>query len=147
MVIASIEGSTLLRVNLDRREKVTIGRSEKCDIRLKGASVSRHHALLVKERGRWILLDLSSQSGIWVGQTQHRVIEVNDEDPVRLGDAFLWFFDVAHLDVPPIAPLPEEHRRYALLRSEHLERLWLHRVAPDDKAEPDGVTTPRRRSA
>ena len=45
-----------------------IGRAPECDISIPSAEVSRHHARVFQDPfGRWILEDLGSNNGVWVG--------------------------------------------------------------------------------
>lgn len=80
--------------------RLLIGRADDCDLRIRHASVSRHHcALALDEDGDWILHDLGSTLGTIVdGQ---RIVEaaVHDGLIVRLGPAVLRFHAVP-------APLP-----------------------------------------
>lgn len=72
--------------------RVLIGRADDCDLRIRHASISRHHcALAVDEDGDWILRDLGSTLGTIVGG--ERIVEaaVHDGLVVRLGPAVLRF--------------------------------------------------------
>lgn len=147
LVIATAAGSVLLRVDLRDRDKLTIGRSDKCDVRLKGAAVSRHHGLLVNESGRWCLFDLSARSGVWMGDEHHRIVEMRDDVPVRIGDVYVWLFGVQKIEAAAPTSLAAGDKRRVMLRQEHVERLW-HRdrvrevdVDTDDQA----AAAPQRR--
>ena len=45
---------------------VRLGRAFSADLRLENATVSRRHAILSREDGRWVLLDDRSANGTWV---------------------------------------------------------------------------------
>jgi FHA domain/Domain of unknown function (DUF1707) len=67
---------------------VTLGRSPGCDCVLADDTVSRRHALLRRQRGRWLLRDLGSRNGTRVnGMRVLEETEVRPGDRVSLGDA------------------------------------------------------------
>ena len=47
-------------------QELRIGRAPECELRLEHASVSRHHATLVRAGSHWRLRDLSSKNGSFV---------------------------------------------------------------------------------
>jgi hypothetical protein len=68
--------------------RVTIGRANDCDCVLTEATVSRHHAELRRDGGRWLLRDLGSSNGTRVnGMRVLEATEVHPGDRVALGDA------------------------------------------------------------
>jgi hypothetical protein len=71
--------------------RLLIGRSRDCDVTLDDPNVSRRHAELRNEDGRWIVTDLGSTNGIKVNG--HRVDRVALEpgDELQLGLARLRF--------------------------------------------------------
>lgn len=65
---------------------VTLGRSERCQVRLDGfETVSGHHAQLVLEDGAWLLLDTGSTNGTSVNGAPARRQMLAAGDVVRLG--------------------------------------------------------------
>jgi hypothetical protein len=67
---------------------VTLGRSRDCDCVLAEPSVSRRHAELRREGGRWLLRDLGSRNGTRVnGMRLLDEAEVCPGDRVSFGDA------------------------------------------------------------
>lgn len=68
-----------------------IGRALDNDIVVPDASVSRHHASIECRNGGFVLRDLESQNGTWLGD--RRVIEapLGGGDTLRLGDALFTF--------------------------------------------------------
>jgi pSer/pThr/pTyr-binding forkhead associated (FHA) protein len=68
-----------------------IGRALDNDIVIGDGSVSRHHARIEYSNGSFMLRDLGSQNGTWVGG--HRVTEssLSAGDLLRLGDALFTF--------------------------------------------------------
>jgi pSer/pThr/pTyr-binding forkhead associated (FHA) protein len=67
---------------------VTLGRSRDCDYVLAEPSVSRRHAELRRDGGRWLLRDLRSRNGTRVnGVRLLDEAEVGPGDRVSFGDA------------------------------------------------------------
>jgi len=127
LVIATAAGAVLLRVDLRGRRKITLGRSRKCDVRLSGAGISRHHAVIVEEAGRWMLLCTSARNGVWMEHERIKTAALSPDRPLRIGDLYLWFFgrnEVA-LVPPRLAPYPAP---VIALRAEYIEALWRSRA-------------------
>lgn len=62
-------------------DRVVIGRSIECDIPLDVPAVSRRHAAIIAERGRFFVEDLESRNGTFVNERK-----VIDRTPLRDGD-------------------------------------------------------------
>lgn len=84
-------------VGLDGAEKAyrlqthrpfTIGRDPGNDIILRDPKVSRHHAEIVFERGFFVLHDLASANGTWVGGKKIRVAPLTHGAQLRLGNSY-----------------------------------------------------------
>jgi FHA domain len=98
--LAIFKGDTLEReVVLDGRD-LRIGRSEQNEVVLSDPSkaVSRIHAELRYENGRYVLSDLNSGNGIWVGRRRQARIVLDPADPVTIGP-----YTLALRDTSPIA--------------------------------------------
>jgi hypothetical protein len=67
------------------RARVLIGRSSACQLVLGDDTVSRRHAELRIERGRWLLRDLGSSNGTWVNGRRVVEAEVRPGDVLHLG--------------------------------------------------------------
>ena len=92
-------------------EQVTIGRDESNDIVLEGTGVSRRHAMLHLDRGRWILHDQGSRNGTFVnGQRVLQPWVLQDNEEIRIGDNFRLFF----LDAEVTMPLEEQDPSYVM---------------------------------
>jgi FHA domain/Domain of unknown function (DUF1707) len=77
---------------------VTLGRSRTCDCVLADPSVSRSHAELRREAGRWLLRDLGSRNGTRVnGARLLDEAEVGPGDRVSFGDARFRLADAGAL--------------------------------------------------
>jgi FHA domain/Domain of unknown function (DUF1707) len=76
---------------------VTLGRSRNCDCVLAEPSVSRRHAELRRDAGRWLLRDLGSRNGTRVnGARLLGETEVAPGDRVSFGDARFRLGEAPH---------------------------------------------------
>jgi len=123
LLITTQDGNVLLEINLDGRDKLTIGCSPKCDIRLTGPQVSRHHALLVVECGRWLMIDLSANHGIWFQDKQQQIIEIIADQSIRIGKAILHFSNVLEKQIKLPTDQIYQNMQQVSTRSEYLEKL------------------------
>jgi pSer/pThr/pTyr-binding forkhead associated (FHA) protein len=62
-----------------------LGRSSACELVLADDTVSRRHAELRAEDGRWIVRDLDSSNGTWVNGRRVIEAEVRPGDVLHLG--------------------------------------------------------------
>src|SRR3954471_11141111 len=67
--------------------RLLIGRSSACQLVLADDTVSRRHAELRVEDGRWLLRDLGSSNGTWVNGRRVVEAEVRPGDLLHLGGA------------------------------------------------------------
>lgn len=67
------------------RARLLIGRSSGCQLVLADDTVSRHHAELYVEEGRWLLRDLGSSNGTWLNGRRIVEAEVRPGDVLHLG--------------------------------------------------------------
>jgi MSHA biogenesis protein MshM len=65
--------------------RILIGRHPWNDVQLDDDSVSRHHALLVREGGYWTVIDLNSTNGIEVNDRQVRQQRLRHGDRIIVG--------------------------------------------------------------
>ena len=68
-----------------------IGRGHACDLVLTHETVSRRHAELLREDGRWKLRDLSSTNGTWDGAWRVRETEIDAGSELHLGRVLVRF--------------------------------------------------------
>ena len=68
-----------------------IGRSITADIEIEDITVSRRHALIVREEGRTFLLDDGSRNGTWLNGVRIERAELHDGDEIALGRARLRY--------------------------------------------------------
>jgi pSer/pThr/pTyr-binding forkhead associated (FHA) protein len=97
LLIATRTGELVRSIDLSHRRKLTIGRSERCDITIGARSVSRHHALLFRHGERWLLADTDSTTGVFTGSDEAEVrltlSELTADAWLRIGPAYLWLDD------------------------------------------------------
>jgi len=74
-------------------EKQVIGRDESADIRLQVSAVSRKHAEIFAERGRFWIRDLGSTNGVIVDGQRTDEAELEQNSELRIGDAIFKFVD------------------------------------------------------
>jgi hypothetical protein len=67
--------------------RLVIGRSSACHLVLADDTVSRRHAALSVEGGRWLLRDLGSSNGTWLNGRRIVESEVRPGDVLHLGGA------------------------------------------------------------
>jgi pSer/pThr/pTyr-binding forkhead associated (FHA) protein len=68
-----------------------IGRALDNDIVIGDPSVSRHHATIEFRDGTFVLRDLGSQNGTWLGGQRVTETSLGGGDALRLGDARFTF--------------------------------------------------------
>jgi hypothetical protein len=68
-----------------------IGRARHCDLLLQDETVSRRHAELQREGGRWMLRDLGSTNGTWDGAWRVGETEVDGGSELRFGGLLVRF--------------------------------------------------------
>lgn len=86
-------------------EKVKVGRTDDCDIRLLHASISRHHAMIEQRAGGelWVR-DLGSGNGTFVNGEQVRAKKLQAGDEVRFGQLTFHFRPDGDAAPAPEAP-------------------------------------------
>ena len=68
-------------------EGYRIGREDSMEVPLVHPAISRLHALLERQGGRWVLLDQNSTNGLWWRGRRVRELELRDGDRVALAPA------------------------------------------------------------
>ena len=72
------------------KDRVLIGRSADCDLRIDSADVSRMHAAIVAKSGRHFLEDLGSSNGTSLNGRPVRNAELRNGDIVQIGDYLFY---------------------------------------------------------
>lgn len=99
-ILVTIYGARIgHKVDLDPYRKATIiGRDLDADIVADDESVSRKHCQLVYTPGGWILEDLSSTNGTWVGGQQITRAQLRDGDLVKVGSTIFKYLSTANVE-------------------------------------------------
>jgi hypothetical protein len=72
-------------------DRTLIGRSPDCDIFLDDVTVSRRHAELLANEGRFTIRDLGSLNGTFVNRRRIESVELEDDDEVQIGKYRMTF--------------------------------------------------------
>ncbi|MBT8491437.1 MAG: FHA domain-containing protein [Deltaproteobacteria bacterium] len=75
------------------KSRLVIGRTDENDVWINHRSISRHHAELVEENGRWSIVDLQSSNGVRVNGEDYGKVELRRGDIVDLGHVRLRFVE------------------------------------------------------
>lgn len=75
------------------RERVLVGRSPECDVFLDDVTVSRTHAVLVRQDGGYSIEDQGSLNGTYVNRRRVERAHLQDGDEVQIGKYRLTFLE------------------------------------------------------
>jgi uncharacterized protein involved in exopolysaccharide biosynthesis len=121
---------------------VTIGRSDRCDIRLDDDRVSSKHAELVRRAGRYRVYDLGSSNGTLVNAQRIDEIDLRDGDLIQVGYTVFRYVSGDALEIPrPTAPAINPQQAQAPLQQQQQNTQPIAQF--DGRAQ--GVGRPRRR--
>jgi pSer/pThr/pTyr-binding forkhead associated (FHA) protein len=98
--------------------RVTVGRGADCDIRSGLAKTSRTHCELVSERGRWVVRDLDSKTGTFVGNERVKERKLAPGDIIRCGALLVTFHDAPAR--PPPSPADTRSKKERDAEKAHL---------------------------
>jgi len=73
------------------RGRTTVGRSPDCDIFLDDVTVSRSHAVITDDGGRFAIEDLGSLNGTFLNRRRIERAQLSDDDEVQIGKYRLVF--------------------------------------------------------
>lgn len=101
LLLVSISGGLDSVVTMSH-DRMLIGRSELADVRIDSAFVSRYHALVVREPGQDLLIDLGSTNGVLVNS--RRVVRhvLQHRDLVQIGPARISYLNPAKAPAIPL---------------------------------------------
>ena len=71
--------------DLLNKSYISIGRNDDNDLVIDNIKVSRYHAKIVKQDGRWIIEDLNSSNGTYVNGKKIKSREVTENDTILIG--------------------------------------------------------------
>jgi hypothetical protein len=72
-------------------ERLTIGRHPAADVFLDDVTVSRNHAVLMREEGRYVIVDEGSLNGTYVNRRRSDRAPLADGDEIQIGKYKLTF--------------------------------------------------------
>src|SRR5689334_13041650 len=75
------------------KEDLLIGRDANMGISVPGGAVSRQHARVRNDKGRWVLTDLGGRNGTLVNGRLVGEVTLEHLDEIRVGDAFFKFVE------------------------------------------------------
>ncbi len=109
---------------LDRRNPLTIGRSEDCDIILPDRQVSRYHAQITWQGDHFQLEDLDSKNGTHVNGQELRgaPVALQDGDEIQIALRFKLGF----VDAGATAPLTLETGELGLRLDKETRQVWVN---------------------
>ena len=73
------------------KERTTIGRSPDCDVFLDDVTVSRRHAVCIREGDRFLIEDQGSLNGTFLNRGRIESAELSDDDELQIGKYRLVF--------------------------------------------------------
>ncbi|MCB0192014.1 MAG: alpha/beta fold hydrolase [Anaerolineae bacterium] len=91
-------------LRLQNKEQWTVGRGEDNDIVIDHLKVSRHHARIERHGEAFIIRDLGSANGSFLGQHRFDRHTLRHTDTLNMGHAQLVFKDVSHIDQVTVPP-------------------------------------------
>jgi pSer/pThr/pTyr-binding forkhead associated (FHA) protein len=110
LLITKQDGTIVRRIGLDQRRKLTVGRSNRCDLTLSATAISRRHALLFEHAGAWHIVDTASRTGTFDGPRNVHHAILDRAVTIQVGPAFLSLepttgpVTTAHLGAPLLTP-------------------------------------------
>lgn len=141
-------------------ERTTLGRSSECDVVLRDRSISRKHAVLVRQGEAWIVEDLGSTNGLSRDGQRAERLELADGDEFALGDLRLRFklgtapeaqeIEFAFDSPAPVAPAAPAPRAAAEVEIEAEAEIEIEIEIEEDveaEVEIEGAATSRRAGA
>jgi adenylate cyclase len=125
------------------KNQLLIGRRESCDIVLRFANVSAHHAQLLIDNGYWYVRDLQSRNGIKINETR---IEKDQQRRLDPGDVLAVAKHKYRVEYEPaelgaVGPPPADNLSQEIMGESLLARAGLdHRdIVRESKRHPSEV--------
>lgn len=97
-LLVRIEGESLGQVTLLQTGEFVIGRAQSAALCVVDPGVSRHHARLVRGPRNYVIQDMGSANGTYVGGQQIDEKELVDGDIIQLGPTVMYRYSVTDAD-------------------------------------------------
>lgn len=102
-IIVSMQGMADRETLLDS-DRILIGRGEEADVRIDSVFVSRYHALIVRNDGQDLLLDLGSTNGLLLNSRRISRRVLKDRDVIQVGPAKMTYINPLAVAAPTPDP-------------------------------------------
>jgi FHA domain len=107
-----------------RKKQLLIGRRESCDIVLRFANVSAHHAQLMNEGGYWYVRDLQSRNGIKVNDVRVQERRIDPGDILAVAK-HKYRVEYDPLELGAVGPPPPDNLSQEVMKESLLARAGL----------------------
>src|SRR5436309_3057222 len=84
-------GDTVLQTIVFDKDIMSVGRSRDNDVVVENLSVSRNHARIRRQNGKYVLTDLNSANGTYVNGVRVSKTEIVDDDVISIGKHRMQF--------------------------------------------------------
>src|ERR1044071_3038631 len=128
-------------VELSPTETVYIGRGLQCAIRTDDGMVSRLHAQIRMQGGRYVVEDLDSANGTHVNNHRIQRLALGHADVIQCGSLMIRFLDEGLASIPQraTAPPPQQGGTWALKRDEPPPPRTGGPPRPEDSGSPPAI--------
>lgn len=99
-LVITAQGEPEREVSL-QSDRVLVGRGEDADVRIDSVFISRYHALIVRDGGRHLLLDLGSTNGLLVNSRRILRRALRHRDLIQVGPARVMYLNEQANSVQP----------------------------------------------
>lgn len=108
-----LSGRTLDRYEFDDLERITIGRSQECEVTIDNLGVSRYHCEIERQGEVYRIRDTGSDNGTFVNEAEvKRIHNLNHGDTISVGKYMVRFEQTFVGEAPPV-PKPTSGRMTA----------------------------------
>jgi general secretion pathway protein A len=85
-------------------DRLLLGRGEEADVRIDSVFISRYHALIVRDAGQYLMLDLGSTNGLLVNSRRILRRALRHRDLIQVGPARVVYLNEQALASPHLDP-------------------------------------------
>ncbi|HEX5471498.1 MAG TPA: FHA domain-containing protein [Lacipirellulaceae bacterium] len=107
-----------------RKKQLLIGRRESCDIVLRFANVSAHHAQLTIDSGYWYVRDLQSRNGIKVNDVRVQERRIDPDDVLSIAK-HRYRVEYDPVELGAVGPPPPDNLSQEIMKESLLSRAGL----------------------